>query len=75
MVASKSHRLKHAVWYTSRLRGVWYALNEENKTSIRLGCGLDRPPFDEYDQLNLTNGAGRFSLYTQENDQNDSGGI
>jgi hypothetical protein len=64
MVASKSHRLKHAVWHTIRLRGVWYALNEEDATTIRnLGWGLDRPPFDENDQLNLTNGAGEDFLF------------
>ena len=52
MVASKSHRLKHAVWHT--LRGisngvvVWHNLDEPSKTKIReLGWGLDRPPFTE----------------------------
>ena len=58
MLASKSHRLIHAVWHT--LRGlidlpdpnlgkfvyVWYILDEESKNKIReLGWYLERPPF------------------------------
>lgn len=64
MLASKSHRLKHAVWHTLRRRGLWYRLNEESKTEIReLGWGLDRPPFDKNNQLDLNNGAGEDFLF------------
>lgn len=64
MLASKSHRLKHAVWHTLRRRGIWYILDEESKSKIRqLGWGLDRPPFDERNQLNLSNGAGEDFLF------------
>ena len=64
MLASKSHRLKHAVWHTIRIRGIWYDLDEESKTEIRnLGWGLDRPPFDENADLNLSNGAGEDFLF------------
>jgi hypothetical protein len=61
MVASKSHRLIHAVWHTLRGRidlpdpnpnnprkfvYVWYILDEESKNKIReLGWYLERPPF------------------------------
>jgi hypothetical protein len=64
MLASKLHRLKHTVWHTIRRRRIWYILNEESKTKIRqLGWGLDRPPFDENNQLNLSNGAGEDFLF------------
>lgn len=64
MLAAKSHRLKHAVWHTIRGRGTWYRLSDENKTKIRqLGWGLDRPPFNENNQLNLSNGAGEDFLF------------
>lgn len=64
MLASKSHRLKHAVWHTIRGRGIWYRLNEDSQTKIRqLGWGLDRPPFDVNNQLNLSNGAGEDFLF------------
>jgi hypothetical protein len=68
MIASKSHRLKHAVWHT--LRGisngvaVWYNLDEPSKTKIReLGWGLDRPPFTKEGTLDLSNGAGEDFLF------------
>jgi hypothetical protein len=64
MLASKSHRLIHAVWHTIRARGIWYRLNDENKTKIRsLGWGVDRPPFDQNGELNLSNGAGEDFLF------------
>jgi hypothetical protein len=64
MLASKSHRLKHAVWHTIRVRGIWYGLDEKSKAEIRnLGWGLDRPPFNENNNLNLSNGAGEDFLY------------
>ncbi len=64
MLASKSHRLKHAVWHTIRVRGIWYGLDEKSKTEIRnLGWGLERPPFDENNDLNLSNGAGEDFLF------------
>ena len=64
MLASISHRLKHTVWHTIRGRGIWYGLNEESKTKIRnLGWGLDRPPFDQNRELNLSNGAGEDFLF------------
>jgi len=64
MLASKSHRLMHAVWHSIRGRGIWYRLSEENKTTIRnLGWGLDRPPFDQNGDLNLGNGAGEDFLF------------
>ena len=44
MIASRSHRLKHTVWHTLRLRGMWYALDDESKSEIHnLGWGLERP--------------------------------
>ena len=44
MIASKSHRLKHAVWHALRLRGIWYPLDDESKSEIHnLGWGLERP--------------------------------
>jgi hypothetical protein len=82
MLASKSHRLKHAVWHTVRIRGVWFALNDNDKTMIRnLGWGLDRPPFNENNELNLSNGAGEDFLFmhrkmiTMVNDEYDLQGI
>ena len=82
MVSSKSHRLKHAVWHTIRLRGVWYALDDENKSKIHnLGWGLERPPFDQNRELNLSNGAGEDFLYMHRkmikmiHDEYDSQGV
>ena len=64
MLASKTHRLKHTVWHTIRIRGVWYALHENDKTIIRnLGWGLERPPFNRSRALDLGNGAGEDFLY------------
>lgn len=64
MLASKSHRLIHAVWHTIRVRGIWYRLNDESKTKIlNLGWGLDRPPFNQNGELNLSNGAGEDFLF------------
>lgn len=66
MVASKSHRLIHAVWHTLRGRidlpdpnpdnppkfaYVWYILDEQSKSKIReLGWYLERPPFTKPNQ-------------------------
>ena len=68
MVATKSHRLKHAVWHTLRgiMNGVviWHNLDEPSKTKIReLGWGLDRPPFTREGALDLSNGAGEDFLF------------
>lgn len=62
MLASKSHRLKHAVWHTAR--GEWNSLEEASKTKIHsLGWGIDRPPFTKDGALDLSNGAGEDFLY------------
>lgn len=64
MIASRSHRLKHTVWHTLRLSGLWDNLDEESKDKIRnLGWGLERPPFINDGNLNLTNGAGEDFLF------------
>lgn len=64
MIASKSHRLKHAVWHTLRLRGMWYALDDESKSEIHnLGWGLERPPYNKNNELDLSNGAGEDFLF------------
>ena len=65
MLASKSHRLKHAVWHTIRLYDIWWQiLNETDKQKIRdLDWGLDRPPFTAGRALDLTNGAGEDFLF------------
>lgn len=64
MLASRSHRLKHAVWHT--IRGIWNEpwIDEGSKTKIRqLGWGLDRPPFTREGALDLSNGAGEDFLF------------
>jgi hypothetical protein len=62
MLASKSHRLKHAVWHT--VRGEWNDLEETSKTKIHnLGWGVDRPPFTRGGALDLSNGAGEDFLF------------
>src|SRR6188472_957173 len=62
MLASKSHRLKHAVWHT--IRAIWNDLDEVNKSKIRdLGWGLDRPPFTKEGALDLSSGAGEDFLF------------
>ncbi len=65
MLSSRSHRLKHAIWHTLRIRGLWYrSLSPEDKTRIgELGWGLNRPPFNIGDQLDLSNGAGEDFLF------------
>jgi hypothetical protein len=64
MLASRSHRLKHTVWHTLRLSGLWDGLDEERKNKIRnLGWGLNRPPYINDGNLNLTNGAGEDFLF------------
>jgi hypothetical protein len=62
MLASKLHRLHHAVWHT--VRRVWNDLDDASKTKIRdLGWGVDRPPFtkDECSILGMVR-AKTFSL-------------
>jgi hypothetical protein len=65
MLSSRSHRLKHAVWHTLRIRGLWYrSLSPEDKSRIsELGWGLNRPPFNTANQLDLSNGAGEDFLF------------
>jgi hypothetical protein len=64
MLASKSHRLKHAVWHTIRLSQLWSRLGEERRQKIRnLGWGLERPPHKPGNILNLANGAGEDFLF------------
>jgi hypothetical protein len=75
MIASKSHRLIHAVWHTLRGRirvpdnsgrivTTWYILDDSSKNKIReLGWFLDRPPFTETGSLILDNGAGEDFLF------------
>lgn len=65
MLASKSHRLIHAVWHTLRLYQVWWkVLNDTDKQQIsQLGWILERHPFTERNMLNLSNGAGEDFLF------------
>jgi hypothetical protein len=65
MLASKSHRLIHAIWHTIRLYDIWWLiLNEMDKQQIRdLNWGLDRHPFSKQGGLDLTNGAGEDFLF------------
>jgi hypothetical protein len=62
MLASRLHRLQHAVWHT--VRGVWNDLDDASKTKIRdLDWGVDRPPFTKDRVLDLGNGAGEDFLF------------
>jgi hypothetical protein len=65
MLASKSHRLTHAVWHTIRSYQMWWKiLKDIDKEKISdLGWGLDRPPFTVDRALDLTNGAGEDFLF------------
>jgi len=65
MLASKSHRLVHAIWHTIRLYQIWWQiLNENDKQNIRdLNWGLDRHPFTAGGALDLSNGAGEDFLF------------
>ncbi len=64
MLASKEHRLQHAVWHT--LRAVWWdpALSDQNRTDIAAkGWDVKRPPRTKQGSLELANGAGEDFLY------------
>ncbi|MGH3921836.1 MAG: hypothetical protein ACRDTT_02990 [Pseudonocardiaceae bacterium] len=64
MLASRRHRLRHAVWHT--VRGQWHALkgNDEAVKEIKaFGWWPGRPPFLETRALDLENGAGEDFLY------------
>jgi hypothetical protein len=65
MLASKSHRLTHAVWHTLRLYQIWWTiLDDPDKSKIRdLGWYIERPPFTNAGRLDLTNGAGEDFLF------------
>lgn len=78
MVASRKHRLIHAVWHTLRGRlevppegsgrivTTWYILDSQSKNRIKeLGWYLERPPFTnaERPSLILDNGAGEDFLF------------
>jgi hypothetical protein len=78
MIASKQHRLIHAVWHTLRGRlevppegsrrivTTWYILDSQSKNRIKeLGWFLERPPFTEGERpsLILENGAGEDFLF------------
>ena len=64
MLASRRHRLQHAVWHT--VRGRWHALNADPTAPgeiERRGWWPSRPPFLESRALNLENGAGEDFLF------------
>lgn len=64
MLSSKSHRLRHAVWHTIRLSGLWFRLGDDRRQKIRdLGWGLERPPHKPDGGLDLVNGAGEDFLF------------
>lgn len=63
MLASRVHRLRHAVWHT--VRGEWWdPLNDSDRSEITdRGWGFSRPPFTPAGGLDLTNGAGEDFLF------------
>ena len=64
MLASRRHRLRHAVWHTIRMQ--WHALKDAPGTVAKLqkrGWWPTRPPFDETRALILDNGAGEDFLF------------
>jgi hypothetical protein len=65
MLASRLHRLRHMVFHTIRdPESGWNILDEDSKTKIiKLGWGLDRPPFSKDGKLDLNNGAGEDFLF------------
>jgi hypothetical protein len=64
MLASRRHRLQHAVWHT--VRGQWHALNADQsvvREIDRRGWWPTRPPFLPTRVLDLENGAGEDFLF------------
>jgi hypothetical protein len=64
MLASRSHRLQHAVWHTVRVR--WHLLKRDASAVAEIeerGWWPKRPPFLETGGLDLENGAGEDFLY------------
>ena len=64
MLASRRHRLQHAVWHT--VRGQWHALNADPdavREIDRRGWWPARPPFLPTRALDLENGAGEDFLF------------
>jgi hypothetical protein len=64
MLASRRHRLQHAVWHTTRL--LWHTVNADPGAVAEIdkrGWWPKRPPFLETRALNLENGAGEDFLY------------
>src|SRR5687768_2208634 len=64
MLASRRHRLQHAVWHT--VRGQWHALNAVPGVAQQLdsrGWWPSRPPFRPDRTLDLENGAGEDFLF------------
>jgi hypothetical protein len=64
MLASRRHRLQHAVWHTTR--AVWHTVNT-NADAVsqikKLGWWPERPPILQAGGLDLENGAGEDFLY------------
>jgi hypothetical protein len=64
MLASRSHRLQHAVWHTVRTR--WHVLKRDASAVAEIeerGWWPQRPPFLETGALDLGNGAGEDFLF------------
>lgn len=64
MLASRRHRLQHAVWHTVRTQ--WHALRSDSTAVAEIearGWWPERPPFLETRGLDLENGAGEDFLY------------
>jgi hypothetical protein len=64
MLASRSHRLQHAVWHTVRTQ--WHALKGDANAVAEIeerGWWPKRPPFRETRALDLENGAGEDFLF------------
>ncbi len=64
MLATRRHRLQHAVWHTVRM--LWHMLNADPSTVVELerrGWWPKRPPFLATRALDLDNGAGEDFLF------------
>jgi len=64
MMASRGHRLQHAVWHTVRTQ--WHKLSADDNAVKEIdarGWWPKRPPFLAAGGLNLENGAGEDFLY------------
>ena len=64
MLASRRHRLQHAVWHTVRTQ--WHALKRDPDAVAKIkarGWWPERPPFRETRALDLENGAGEDFLF------------